>query len=244
MFEQVPDYPTAIASYDPGGVNAAIGWCRYHLEDGDDFTVWTPLKSNLSNCTELEQLVVRHRNVHHTTGRGGSHISGTGPVLMAWPDMNDIGELTRFASDRIRALCVINWNDRQLRPWVSAVQPELLGDTTPWEQRTPPLDPIVELAMESVTRSINHSNTISAGYEKDDVVSTLLALHDAGLRLDPDALQGWALAHGWTGDNPKRLAAYATDINNGKRPRTHRRIRSDYVESLRQRIATESEDDQ
>jgi hypothetical protein len=28
-------------------------------------------------------------------------------------------------------------------------------------------------------------------------VSTLLALHDAGIRMDGEAMQGWALANGW-----------------------------------------------
>ncbi|GAA5152322.1 MULTISPECIES: hypothetical protein [Amycolatopsis] len=89
--------------------------------------------------------------------------------------------------------------------------------------------------MKSLTKTINHSNTISAGFEKDMVVGTLLALHDAGVPMDGEAMQGRALANGWSGKNPQRLAQYVRDINAGKRPRSRRVLRTDYVESLRER---------
>jgi hypothetical protein len=66
-------------------------------------------------------------------------------------------------------------------------------------------------------------------------VSVLLALKSAGVPMDGGAMQGWALAHGWAGKNPERLARYVRDINAGKRPRYRNIIRSDYVESLRER---------
>jgi hypothetical protein len=178
MFDRDVDYPTAVASYDDEGVNAAIDWCCEHMEDGDTLTVWTSLKSNLQNCAQLEQFVARHSNVEHVTGRGGAFIHGNGPVLMAWADMDDIGKLTQYGGHRIRALCVVTWNDDAIRPWVSAVRPTVLGDGSTWEDLTPELDAVVVDAMTSLTRTVNHNNTISAGFEKDMVVSTLLALHD------------------------------------------------------------------
>lgn len=89
--------------------------------------------------------------------------------------------------------------------------------------------------MQSLTRTINHDNTISAGFEKDNVVSTLLALHGAGIRLNGEAMQGGALAHGWSGRNPERLAGYVQDINAGKRPRCRSVLRADYIDHLRRR---------
>ncbi len=81
------------------------------------------------------------------------------------------------------------------------------------------------------------NNTISAGFEKDQVVGILLALRDAGVPLDADAMQGWVLAHGWSGRNPERLAQYVRDITSGKRPRTRSVIRPEYVDMLRERVA-------
>lgn len=235
MFDRDMDFPTAVASYDDEGVDAAIDWCCEHLEDGETLTVWTSLKSNLENCPQLEQLVNRHSNVHHVTGRGGGFIRHRGPVLMAWADMDDIGKLLRHGGHRIRALCVITSNEDAIRPWVSTVRPKILGDGSVWADLTPQLDPVVVEAMKSLTLTVNHNNTISAGFEKDTVVSTLLALRDAGIRMDAEALQGWALANGWSGENPERLAKYVEDINAGKRPRSSRVLPGDYVENLRRR---------
>ncbi|MFJ2107544.1 hypothetical protein ACIOHH_23465 [Streptomyces microflavus] len=237
MFDRNVNYPCAVASNDTEGVDAAIDWCCEHVEAGDALTVWTALKSNLQNDSELEQLVSRHSNVEHVTGRGGGFIRGNGPVLMAWPDMADIGKLVQYGGNRIRALCVITWNEDEIRPWVTAVRPSILGDGSVWEELTPELDPVVVEALKSLTLAVNHNNTISAGYEKDMVVSCLLALHDAGIPMDDEAMQGWALAHGWSGKNPERLAKYVEDINAGKRPRCRPMLRPDYVDSLRRRAA-------
>ncbi|WP_141206174.1 hypothetical protein [Streptomyces griseorubiginosus] len=184
MFEHDVHFPWAVASNDTEGLDAAIDWCCERMEDGDTLTVWTSLKSNLQNCSELEQLVSRHSNVEHVTGRGGGFIRGNGPVLMAWPNMADIGKLVQYGGHRIRALCVITWNEDEIRPWVAAVGPSVLGDCSAWEELTPELDPVVVEALKSLTKTINHNNTISAGYEKDMVVSSLLALHGAGIPMD------------------------------------------------------------
>lgn len=235
MFERDRGYPTAVASYDDVGLDAAIDWCIWHMQEADRLTVWTSLKSNLRNCSKLEQLVDRHSNVDHITGRGTSVIRSNGPVLMAWPGMDDIGELVHYGVRRIRALCVVTWNDDQIRPWVTTMRPHVLGDDSAWKDLTPELDPVVIEAMKGLTLSINHNNTITAGFEKDQVVSTLLALHNARLPMDGEAMQGWALANGWSGKNPQRLANYVNDINSGKRPRCNRMLRTDYVDLLRQR---------
>lgn len=233
----------AVASPDDEGVNAAITWCVEHMGKGDTLTVWTSLKSNLRNNPKLERLVNRHSNVEHVTGRGGAYVRGNGPVLMAWAKMDDIGELVRFNSHHIRALCVISWNEDWLRPWVAQVRPAILGDGSAWEQAMPELHPVVVEAMKSLTLTINHNNTISAGYEKDDVVSMLLALRQARIPMDGEAMQAWALANGWSGKNPQRLAQYVEDINAGKRPRTTRVLSQNFIDSLRRRAEGKEDDE-
>ncbi len=237
MFDRDVNYPTAVASYDDEGVRAAVAWCVRHMQDGDTLTVWTALKSNLRNCHALEDLVARHGDVEHVTGRGGSYVRGPGPVLMAWADMDDIGKMMRGGGRHVRALCVITWNEEAIRPWVSAMRPQLLGDGSAWTSATPDLDPVLVEALTSLTALINHNNTIAAGFEKDMVVGTLLALHDAGIPMEGPAVQAWALAHGWSGDNPQRLAKYVQDVNAGKRPRSRNMLKADYVDTLRRKAA-------
>lgn len=242
MFDHNTDYPTAVASYDDEGVAAAIRWCIERAKPGDTISVWTSLKSNLRNCPELEAFVRKYRNVEHITGRGGGTPSGPGPVLMAWADMRDIGELVRFSSG-ISGLCVISWNKEKLRPWVQATRPAILGDGSAWVEETPELHPVLLEALKSLTKTVNHNNTISAGFEKDQVVGVLLALHKARIPMDADAVHGWALANGWSGKNPERLAQYIRDITGGKRPQSRSVIREDYVDMLRQRVAAAPAED-
>lgn len=156
--------------------------------------------------------------------------------------MDGIGELVRN-SHGIRALCVITWYDDGIRPWVTATKATVLGDGSAWEGLSPDLDPVVVEALKGLTLTINHNNTISAGFEKDQVVSVLLALRDARTPMDGEAMQGWALANGWSGKNPRRLAEYVRDINAGKRPRSKSAIRADYVDVLRERFETGGEED-
>lgn len=237
MFDRNIDYPRAVASSDDQGIDAAITWCASKVENGQVISVWTPLKSNLRGNAKLEQFVNRYRDVEHITGRGFSMPAGRGPVLMAWPRMDGIGELLRHGQG-ITTLCVISWNEDEIRPWVTAVRPEILGDGSAWDTLTEPLDPVVVEALKSLTLTINHNNTIAAGYEKDDVVSMLLLLRDSGIPMDGPAMEGWALAHGWSGDNPARLAKYVDDINAGKRPRVRRQgLRADYIDVLRTKAA-------
>lgn len=66
-----------------------------------------------------------------------------------------------------------------------------------------------------MTLIINHSNTINAGYEKRDVISILLALHDAGYDLPAEAIQAWALGHVWRTQNANHLTDYCTQIKRG-----------------------------
>ncbi|WP_020499067.1 hypothetical protein [Sciscionella marina] len=237
MFERNAEFPMAVASDDDDGLNAAIDWCCEHMRDDDILTVWTHLRSNLRNSPQLEHFVASHRNVEHVAGKGGGFVRHTGPVLMAWPGMADIGELFRFGVHHIRALGVVVSNEDTIRPWVSEVKPTILGDSTPWEVQTPEIDGIVMEALKSLTRAMNHNNTISAGSEKDQVVSTLLALHDAGITMDDEAMEGWALAHGWSGKNPQQLGKYVRDINQGKRPQCRTNVRPDYVDFLRRRAS-------
>ncbi|MFF2653094.1 hypothetical protein [Streptomyces sp. NPDC058045] len=242
MFDRNTDYPTAIASYDDEGIAAAIDWCVRHMQTDDTLSVWTSLTSNLSNCDALESFVRQYSDVEHIISHGGGRPRHAGPVLMAWPDMGDIGELVHYGRG-IRGICIIADDADEIRPWVTAMRPDILGDGSDWEHLSPDLDPIVVEALKSLTRTVNHNNTISAGFEKEQVVGTLLALHDARIPMNAGSIQGWTLAHGWAGKNPERLAQYVRDINSGKRPRAGRGVPADYIDRLRQQLASGSDPD-
>jgi hypothetical protein len=219
MVDRTVEYPCAIADGTDKGPEEGFDWCAERMEDGDALTLFVAQKSVLSHSRLLNQWMNRYRDVVFATARGFVHVP-RGPVLALWPSAPGLGKLLDNGSS-VTALCVASWNQEEIAPWVAAARPELLCTAGEWAGiPVVHLNPDVESEMHSVTRIVNHNNTISAGFEKRVVVRALLRLHDAGPRFDGRQLEGWALADGWSGKNPTKLARYAEEINAGKRPRT------------------------
>lgn len=219
MFDRNAEFPCAIADGTDEGLEEGFDWCAERMEDGDKLTLFIAQKSVLSNSRLPDQWLSRFRDVEFETARGSVHVQ-RGPVLALWPSAQGLGKLLNNGPS-VTALCVASWNQGEIGPWAAAARPEILGTVGDWAGApVVELHPDVESEMISMTRIINHNNTISAGFEKDVVVKALLRLHDAGHRLDGRQLEGWALANGWSGKNPARLANYAEGINGGKRPRS------------------------
>lgn len=220
MFEPSMTYPCAIADGTDEGLQEGFDWCAERMGEGDKLTLYVAVKSSLSNSPLLNEWLRRYSDVELATARGFPMIS-RGPVLALWPSAQGLGKLLA-SRGALTALCVASWNHDEVGAWAASARPEILDSAQEEWGSTPEmrLHPDVEEAMLSVTRLINHNNTISGGFEKSIVVKALLRLRDAGHRLDGAQLQGWALAHGWGGDNPAKLASYATEIDAGKRPRT------------------------
>lgn len=168
---------------------------------------------------DIQSFVQRYSNVDHITGRGDGGHRGPGPLLMAWPDMQDMGKALQ-QSHGVTGICIIEGVREDLSGWVAAMNPEILGTHEVQATGAVGLPPVVVEELEALTLAINHNNTISAGSEKTQVVSALLRLHVQGVYMDASAIEVWALAHGWVGKNPSRLAEYVTKINSGTRPRT------------------------
>jgi len=194
MFERRTDYPTAVTSSDDDGIVEGFRWCVSHREDGDSLAVWTHQKNNLGNNPKLES-IVDYYDLDHITARGGGSLRHGGSVLMAWADPNDIAAFMKFNSERVRALCLISWDEDRLAPWVAMMDAELLGNLRGWSPVVPDFHPVVLEEPGHLTTSINHNNTITGGYEKDDVVRVLLDLYDAGYELDGQSMSAWATAN-------------------------------------------------
>lgn len=219
MFDRTVDYPCAVADGTDEGLEEGFDWCASRMEDAEKLTLFLAQKSVLYHSRLPNQWLRKYRDLEIATARGFVRIE-RGPVLALWPSAQGLGKLLDNGSS-VTALCVAAWNQDEIGPWVAAASPESLSTAEDWaDTRVMKLHPDVESDLISVTRVINHNNTISAGFEKDVVVKALLRLHEVGHIFDGRLLEGWALANGWSGKNPARLAKYAEEINGGKRPRT------------------------
>lgn len=141
MFDTLLDCPIAVASPDDDGVDAGIEWCLERLGGDQTLTVWTHLMSDLAHNYRFAKLT-RHSNVDHVTGRGGWHMRLRGPLLMAWPDLEGLGDANRQGT-RLTALCVISWSEDELADWVALANPTILGDGSSWEQPPAELDSLL-----------------------------------------------------------------------------------------------------
>lgn len=244
MYNADPNIPTAVASSDDDGLQAGLNWAIKHYQDDEDaegITVWTHGVQQKSANPILEQFIDRNREVHHVTGRGPDSPRVRGPLIVAWGDTVDIPRAIGYAWAQVTALVVIEWATEDLYPWVKFSDAELLGDTSIWPDDNPTIVPVVLRVMESMTRVLNHNNTIKAGFEKDHSVGPLVLLKKAGYQLDSRVLRGWAAANGWRRDNVKHLGDYIDQINKGGRPRYDQSaIRSNYVKILEAEVRSEN----
>ena len=223
MFERKPDYPCAVSDFSEEGCNAALQWCAKYLQSGQYLTLWTPEKRTLRNNTFLKSLSQKNR-VKSTTLREYAY-QANGPVLAMYPNPEDLGYVVNGSG--ITALVIVTWSF-PLDTWAQETNAEILvppsfNNESRADHHLPVEEPMRAEIIEGlvkITTLINHNNTIAArGYEKSRVIDVLLPLHDSGVYLPPQQMMEWAAAHGWWGDNVKELGRYATDINNGKRPR-------------------------
>jgi hypothetical protein len=163
---------------------------------------------------------------------GSSNWRG-GPVLAPWPTEKVLSTLSDRISNRITAVCLLEWGeDEYLRAWVRAQGGTnlLTGDQVPGEDEL--LSPVVTVAMEFLAQDVNHANGVVQTYDKEITIQALQALVRAGRTFDVDNLVAWALAHDFTGSEVTRLRDYATKVLQGYRLRLSGRkmLRDDIVE--------------
>lgn len=159
-------------------------------------------------------------------------------MLAPWPTDDVLSEISDHISNRITAVCLLEWGeDKYLQAWVRAQNGTnlLTGDAAPGEEEL--LSPIVTVAMEHLSQAVNHANGLVQTFDKEYAIQTLQRLVRAGYTFDVDNLAAWALAHGFTGGEVKRLRDYATKVLKGHRFRLtgHPTLKDNVVEQWEQK---------
>jgi hypothetical protein len=205
--------------YVPGGddidqaVRLGAAWLREHAGDK---LVLVPQKQVYRNNALLPELtagvkVAKPQTVWQVGWRGG-------PVLAPWPTGEVLSEISDHLSGRITAVCLLEWGeDEYLRAWVRAQKGTnlLTGHAAPGEEEL--LSPVVTAAMEDLSLLVNHANGLVQQDDKKYAIQTLQRLVSVGYTFDVDNLVAWALAHGFTGSEVRRLRDYAAKVLQGHR---------------------------
>ncbi len=118
-----------------------------------------------------------------------------GAVLAAWPTVKQLGVIADdWRTDE--GLCVVSWNEDDVRPWAAAAHPEILSPGTE-PAVVPQLDPVVKEGMKTMTLLVNPNNHLAGSFDRQVAVAILLTLHDARYPLPPEQLYAWGLANNW-----------------------------------------------
>lgn len=158
-------------------------------------------------------------------------------ALALWPTAKMLALLDETPD--LAALAAVPWQLKGLDAWRASRRPiDLLGVA---EQAAVPsiADPVVRVALEHLTLSVNLGTGLTHPSDKDHAIETFRALRKAGHLWNPDKLHAWALATGWTNDGADDLRKYAAGILDGRRFQTKGQygLRSDVVEHWRREAA-------
>lgn len=138
-----------------------------------------------------------------------------GSILAPWASERALTGIADQLANRVNAVCVIGWVEGGHDTWITGTGArDLRHPDQPKPEAT--LDPVVEIAMEHASASINHNNALVQAEDKACVVLTLQELVRAGFRYDVESLCAWAMAHGWTGTEVSNLRDYATRVLDGR----------------------------
>ncbi len=141
----------------------------------------------------------------------------SGPVLAPWPSDEVLGALADDLADRATAICILEWGEkRNVRAWLSAHGAVSLIDGVSAVNESDLISPVVRVAMQHLSRAVNHNNALIQGYEKAYAVRTLKELVRAGYRYDVENLCAWASANGFTQSEVKHLRDYAQRVLDGR----------------------------
>ena len=105
------------------------------------------------------------RQAEHGLGRG---LAG-GPVLAPWPTEEVLPTIADRIADRTTAMCLLEWGeDEYFRAWVRAQggTDVVTGDPAPGADEL--LPPVVTVAMEFLSQTVNHANVLVQRYDKGD----------------------------------------------------------------------------
>jgi hypothetical protein len=137
-----------------------------------------------------------------------------GPVLAVWPDQK---MLTTLDDDRrVTAICAVPWVLEWLTDWIRGRRAK---DLTGSAQTAAPLqlDPVVEQALMSLTRSVNLSTALSNPMDKTMAVTNLRVLQRAGYKWTAADILAWAMGNGWSNRGAQELADVARGVKEGRR---------------------------
>lgn len=244
---------------DKGQIREALQIIVHINEQSDnpsDVVLFIPTKSQLDgtiiNATLGERVCKALKKGERLPLSGGSFLTcetkrtfknyaSTEVVLCVFPDKDMLKALDSVRN--LKVAVVVPWHMEEISEWIRAWNPVILGKDHGEAERLIK-NPVVEEAMEMLTRYINTSTGLTHPSDKGRAIELLKILRDYGELYDPAPLRAWALRHGWSPQGAEDLEKYAQAVLQRKPVQGNKYAwRSGIIEILRQRASVKSEDD-
>lgn len=134
------------------------------------------------------------------------------PVLGIWID-DDL--LERLERERPSALCVIPWREDEISRWRAAYAPTEMRSGASGAAAAIS-NPVVEQALESLTRRVNLSSGLGHPSDKAAAVGVFRILRSGGEVYDAGEVDAWAANQGWGLGGARELAEIARGVLDGR----------------------------
>jgi hypothetical protein len=101
--------------------------------------------------------------------------------------------------------------DGDIDSWIARWTPDIYGrkPAVPVELIT---DPVVEAALQSLSRQVNRSNTVMVSRDKESANEVLRILRAKGHMLDANNIKSWAIKNGWKNKAADELGQLSNKI--------------------------------
>ena len=172
------------------------------------------------------------------TKRTFKNYVSTEVVLCVFPDKDMLKTLDSVRN--LKVAVVVPWHMEEISEWIRAWNPVILGKDHGEAERLIK-NPVVEEAMEMLTRYINTSTGLTHPSDKGRAIELLKILRDYGELYDPAPLRAWALRHGWTPEGAKDLEKYAQAVLQRKPVQGNKHAWNPNIISILRQKASEKE---
>ena len=212
--------PSYEAFYLPGpadldtneAVKVGLAWLR--RQPGQPL-ILLHAKRMVGNNRTLAEAVHRYRIPVEAPRTVWDHPWSGGSILAPWASDRVLRCIDDDLRDRAMAVCVIGTLPGRHDLWIAAHRAaDLRGGPA---REAVVSDPVVRVALDQASRTINHNNGLVQAEDKAYVVLTLQELLRGGHPFDLDEIVAYAMALGWTGDEVTRLREYGQRVLAGRR---------------------------
>lgn len=158
--------------------------------------------------------VTDHFEVRLLITRDRSTYDHMGPVFAVYPNQDLLDKIDTMPG--VTDVLVLPWQHSMIKPWMDAWSPTQLGQAASPVSPVSLSDPVVEVALEELTNSVNLSTGITHPSDDSRAKETFRVLVKGGHRFDVDDVRAWLVGRGWQPRDADAVREVASGAVQGK----------------------------